>query len=157
MRSRGSWRVLLMLNSNFSIAPTYFTRNSADVSDELLPTVTKWISRKEKEATRVDDEGRRNTDRNSWWSRCQGWRLCWTWIDLPNWSPQTANIQKHGLVLSTTSREMEQNVRFTLLLVLISLLWELLLLWRFFTFRNMVHHDEPQVASPPPTSATWIV
>lgn len=57
MRSRGSWRVLLMLNSNFSIAPTYFTRNSAHASEELLPTVMQWISRKEKEATCVDNEG----------------------------------------------------------------------------------------------------
>ncbi len=29
----------------------------------------------------------------------------------------------------------------TLLLVLTSLLWELLLLWRFLTFRNILHHD----------------
>lgn len=34
----------------------------------------------------------------------------------------------------------------TLLLVLISLLCELLLLWRFLTFRNIVHHDEPHLA-----------
>lgn len=30
----------------------------------------------------------------------------------------------------------------TLLLVLISLLCELLLLWRFLTFRNILHHDD---------------
>lgn len=29
-----------------------------------------------------------------------------------------------------------------LLLVLISLLCELLLLWRFLTFRNILHHDD---------------
>lgn len=63
-------------------------------------------------------------------------------------------FKNRGCSLSRLSREMEQNLCFTLLLVLISLLWELLLLWRFFTFRNMVHHDEPQAASPPPTSAT---
>lgn len=58
-------------------------------------------------------------------------------------------FSKHGLAWSTSNREMVQSLSFTLLLVLISLLWELLLLWRFFTFRNMAHHDEPQVASPP--------
>lgn len=36
-----------------------------------------------------------------------------------------------------------------LLLVLISLLCELLLLWRFLTFRNILHHDDRiQVPSP---------
>lgn len=144
-----------MLNSNFSIAPTYFTRNSAHTSDELLPTVTQPISRGEKEAPRVDNEGRRRTHQNSWWSQCQDWRRCWTWTDPPSWSPQTATSQKNKrLAVSKPSREVEQRWTFTLLLVLISLLWELLLLWRFFTFRNMVHHDEPQAASPPPTSAT---
>lgn len=46
----------------------------------------------------------------------------------------------------------------TLLLVLISLLCELLLLWRFLTFRNIVHHDEPHLALRPqrlePTQTT---
>lgn len=40
----------------------------------------------------------------------------------------------------------------TLLLVLISLLCELLLLWRFLTFRNILHHDDriqtPEASKP---------
>lgn len=150
MRSRGSCRVLLRLNSSFSMAPTYFTRNSAHASDELLPTETQGISRRGEEAPRVDHEGRSRTHQNSWWSRCRDWRRCWTWTDPPGWSPQTANSQQHGLAASRAGGAVQRSWRFTLLLVLISLLWELLLLlWRFFTFRNMVHHDEPQAASLP--------
>lgn len=51
MRSKGSWRVLLMPNCNFSMAPTYFTRNSAHVSDVLLPSggASQRVKTREKE------------------------------------------------------------------------------------------------------------
>lgn len=47
----------------------------------------------------MEDEEDTEADLSSWWSLCQGWRRCWTWRALPNWSPQTAQSQKHERLL----------------------------------------------------------
>lgn len=60
MRSRVSWRVLFMSNCNFSMAPTYFTRNSAHVSDVLLPTKSVYrIISLEKKRWVEEERGKR--------------------------------------------------------------------------------------------------
>lgn len=157
MRSRDSWRVLLMLNCNFSMAPTYFTRNSAHVSDALFPREsTHWINQLE---SRVGRNGGQR-EKGDWPELLvESVSRLATVLDLdsPPKLESTDYIggQRHkrvGLIRFHKEKRSSAIITFicvcrcTLLLVLISLLCELLLLWRFLTFRNIVHHDELHLA-----------
>lgn len=103
------------------------------------------------------EKGGAGTDRSSWWSPCRGWQRCLIWRAPPDWSPLT--FQEDWETVLTAGKECiwcqnEMHLCWcTLLLVLISLLCELLLLWRFLTFRNILHHDEPPSSTA--SSATW--
>lgn len=50
-----------------------------------------------KEGNSRDGGMEAGTDRSSWWSLCRGWRPCWIWTVLPDWSPRTIQEEfKHS-------------------------------------------------------------
>lgn len=139
------------------MAPTYFTRNSAHVSDVLLPG----------ESTHRTNQLEK--DKGEEWRTKRKERLTWALggvgVEAGDcaWSGEPSQTGVHrlygvrntrGCWLNSTRRKWLRHNKLyvccrTLLLVLISLLCELLLLWRFLTFRNIVHHDEPHLALQP--------
>lgn len=147
MRSRGLWRVLLMSNCNFSMEPTYFTRNSVHVSDVLFPTDNHTNKKHQLENKSA--------------------RLLWHFKEVTlTWAfggvcIKAGNGARSGEASQTGVHRLQRDRNIsaalitqrheprcmlvaltTLLLLLISLLCELLLLWRFLTFRNILHHDD---------------
>lgn len=153
MRSRGSWRVLLISNWRFAIDPTYFTRNSAHVSDVPFPAEnhTKTL------LTKVHGNNKVSNIRVALTRALGG--ICIKAGDSAGSgkSSQTGinrldtgkNWIKTGQGASGVKLLCMLMCSCALLLVLISLLCELLLLWRFLTFRNILHHDDRiQLSNP---------